>query len=69
MRNPLQNKIKKIKTHRIYVDPKNCVLVISVALSDIFMFHLQRHEVTQHGFVKEQYEQGRERDTMGYFHC
>jgi len=28
-----------------------------------------KHEVTQHGFVKEQYEQGRERDTMGYFHC
>jgi len=27
------------------------------------MFHLKRREVTQHGFVKEQYEQGRERDT------
>jgi len=30
---------------------------------------LPRHEVSQHGFVKERYNAGRERDMLGFFHC
>ena len=35
----------------------------------IFIFVCKRHEVTQHGIVWEQYEGGKERDIMGFYHC
>ena len=35
----------------------------------IFLFVCKRHEVTQHGIVWEQYEAGKERDIMGFYHC
>lgn len=35
----------------------------------IFVFVCKRREVTQHGIVWEQYEGGKERDIMGFYHC
>ena len=41
----------------------------SILFNNKYYFPILRHEVSQHGLVKDVYQAGRERDMLGYFHC